>query len=265
VLITDARHIVALPLARTLAGAGAASIHIGLPEPWKPLPLREALLAVPGVRLVELDVTSERSVADLAAALAGKIEIVVNTADLPRPGGLLAPPAQGQARAMSEVVALGLMRLARAFGPAMTGRGADGDLGAVAWVNLLSVFGCASPPDWAGYGAAHAAALALSRALRAELGHGGVRLVTVLTGPTEDAWFQTLDPPHVAGSTLAGARRWSSATWPATWSHDWKRIPRQWSANWHAGGCHDTGSAGACCRACRRSGPGDRPDADAER
>jgi NAD(P)-dependent dehydrogenase (short-subunit alcohol dehydrogenase family)/uncharacterized OB-fold protein len=205
VLITDARHIVALPLARTLAGAGAASIHIGLPEPWKPLPLREALLAVPGVRLVELDVTSERSVADLAAALAGKIEIVVNTADLPRPGGLLAPPAQGQARAMSEVVALGLMRLARAFGPAMTGRGADGDLGAVAWVNLLSVFGCASPPDWAGYGAAHAAALALSRALRAELGHGGVRLVTVLTGPTEDAWFQTLDPPHVAGSTLAGA------------------------------------------------------------
>lgn len=205
VLITDARHVAALPLARALAEAGAASIHIGLAEPWKPLATRAALLAVPGVQLVDLDVTSDRSVADLAADLAGRVEIVVNTADLPRPGGLLAPAAQVQARLMSDVVALGLMRLARGFGPAMTGRGADGDRGAVAWVNVLSVFSRAHPPAWAGYGAAHAAALALSRTLRAELGRGGVRLVTVLTGPTEDEWFQTMDPPRVAGRALANA------------------------------------------------------------
>lgn len=205
VLITDARHIAALPLAQALARAGAASIHLGVAEPWKPLPGRAALLAVPGVRLVDLDVTSDRSVMDLVADLAGKVEILINTADLPRPGGLLAPAAQVQARAMSDVVALGLMRLARAFGPAMAGRGADGDRGAVAWVNVLSVFARAHPPGWAGYAAAHAAALALSHTLRAELGQGGVRLVTVLTGPTEDEWFQTMDPPRVAGKALATA------------------------------------------------------------
>jgi NAD(P)-dependent dehydrogenase (short-subunit alcohol dehydrogenase family)/uncharacterized OB-fold protein len=205
VLITDARHIVALPLAQALARAGAAAIHLGVPEPWKPLPARAALEGVPGVRLVDLDVTSEHSVTDLAADLAGKIEIIINTADLPRPGGLLAPAAQGEARAMQEVIVLGLMRLARAFAPALAGRGADGDRGAAAWVNLSSVFARAHPPGWAGYAAAHAAALALSHALRAELATGGVRLATVLSGPTEDDWFQTLDPPRVTGRALAEA------------------------------------------------------------
>lgn len=205
VLITDARHVMALPLAQALAQAGAVAIHLGVPDPWKPLATRDALAAVPGVQFVDLDVTSERAVADLAADLAGRIEIVINTADLPRPGGLLAPSAQGEARAMTDVVTLGLMRLARAFGPAMAARGADGDLGAVAWVNILSVFARAHPPEWAGYGAAHAGALALSHALRADLGAAGIRVMTVLTGPTEDDWFQPLDPPKVTGRALADA------------------------------------------------------------
>jgi NAD(P)-dependent dehydrogenase (short-subunit alcohol dehydrogenase family) len=205
ILVTDARHIAALPLAQALAEAGAAAIHVGVPEAWRPLPTRAAFQAVAGVRLVDLDVTSERSVNDLAADLAGRVEIVVNTADLPRPGGLMSPTAQTEARVMHDVVALGTLRLARAFGPAMMARGADGDRGAVAWVNLLSVFARAHPPGWAGYATAHAAGLALSQALRADLAAGGVRLATVLTGPTEDDAFQTLDPPRVTGRALAGA------------------------------------------------------------
>jgi len=205
VLITDARHVAVLPLARALAGAGAAAIHLGVPEAWKPLPARAAFEALPGVRLVGLDVTSDRSVTDLAADLAGRVEIVVNTTDLPRPGGLMAPAAQGDARAMHDSVALGMLRLARAFGPAMAARGADGERGAVAWVNLLSVLARAHPPGWAGYAAAHAAGLSMAQALRADLASGGVRVVTVLTGPTEDDAFQTLDPPHVTGRAVADA------------------------------------------------------------
>ncbi|MCB1342358.1 MAG: SDR family NAD(P)-dependent oxidoreductase [Pseudooceanicola sp.] len=205
VLITDARHVCALPLAQGLAKAGAVTIHCGLPEAWKPFPGRAALQAVPGVRIVPLDVISDRSVADAATDMAGRVEIVVNTADLPRPGGLLGPVAQVEARAMAETVQMGLLRLARAFGPALAGRGADGDKGGVAWVNVLSVFARAHPPGWAGYAAAHAAALALSHALRADLAAGGVRLVTVLTGPTEDGWFQTVDPPKVTARALADA------------------------------------------------------------
>jgi NAD(P)-dependent dehydrogenase (short-subunit alcohol dehydrogenase family)/uncharacterized OB-fold protein len=203
VLITDARHIAALPLARALAKAGAAAIYAGLPDQWKPLDTRAAFESVPGLSLVPLDVTSDRSVVDLAAQIGGKVEILVNTADLPRPGGLMGPSATVDARAATDTVAFGLLRLARGFGPAMAGRGADGTLGAVAWVNVLSVFAHAAPPALAGYSAAHAAALAFSHALRADLGQGGVRLLTVFAGPTDDPWFQTFPQPKVTGKALA--------------------------------------------------------------
>jgi len=204
VLITDARHIAALPLAQALARAGAAAIFVGVPDPWKPLDTRAALEAVPGLELVALDVTSDRSVNDLAVQIGGKVEILINTADLPRPGGLMGPTATVEARAAMETVAFGLMRLARGFGPTMAGRGADGTKGAVAWVNVLSVFAHAHPPALAGYAAAHAAALAISHALRADLAQGGVRLLTVFAGPTDDPWFQSFPQPKVTGTALAG-------------------------------------------------------------
>jgi NAD(P)-dependent dehydrogenase (short-subunit alcohol dehydrogenase family)/uncharacterized OB-fold protein len=203
ILITDARHIAALPLAQALLRAGAAGIYVGVPEAWKPLDTRAALERLPGVELVALDVTSDRSVADLAAQIGGKVEILINTADLPRPGGLMAPTATADARAAMDTVAFGLMRLARAFCPALAGRGADGDKGAVAWVNVLSVFAHAHPPQLAGYAAAHAAALAFSHALRADLAQGGVRLLTAFTGPTDDPWFQSFPQPKVTGKALA--------------------------------------------------------------
>lgn len=205
VLITDARHIAALPLAQALASEGAAAIWMGLPEAWKPLASRERLNAIPGLHLLPLDLGSDRSVEDLARDIGGKVEILINTADLPRPGGLLGPTAPTDTRAAMELLAFGLMRLARVFGPAMAGRGADGDLGAVAWVNLLSVFARAPAPGLAGYSAAHAAALAIGQSLRADLARGGVRLMTVLSGPTEDDWFQTFPNPRVSGKALAGA------------------------------------------------------------
>lgn len=208
VLITDARHVAALPLARKLAASGAAAIFMGLPEGWKPLENRADFEAVPGLRFVALDLASDRSVEDLARDIGGKVEILINTADHPRPGGLLAPAAAIHARASMEAVAFGLMRLARSFGPALAERGADGGAdapGAVAWVNVLSVFARATPSEMAGYAAAHAAALSLSHSLRAQLGGGGVRLMTVLTGPTEDDWFQLAPQPKVTGKALADA------------------------------------------------------------
>lgn len=208
VLITDARHVCALPLARKLAAEGAGGIFMGLPEGWKPLDNRTGFDAVPGLRFVPLDLASDRSVEDLARDIGGKVEIVINTADHPRPGGLMAPAAAIHARTCMEVVAFGQMRLARAFGPALAGRGADGGErapGAAAWVNILSVFARAAPPEMAGYAAAHAAALSLSHSLRAQLGAGGVRLMTVLTGPTEEDWFQLAPQPKVTGKALADA------------------------------------------------------------
>ena len=205
ILITDARHIAALPLAKALAAAGAAGIVAGVPEDWKPLAGQAALAAVPGLTLIPFDVTSDRSVEDAARQIAGKIEILINTSDHLRSSGIHAPSAAADSRAMMETVSFGLMRLARVFGPALSARCADGPRGAAAWVNVLSVFARVHPPALAGYAAAHAAALAFSHALRADLAKGGIRLMTVLTGPTEDEWFQAFPPPRVTGRQLADA------------------------------------------------------------
>ncbi|MGL4280208.1 MAG: SDR family NAD(P)-dependent oxidoreductase, partial [Albidovulum sp.] len=205
ILITDARHFAAPALTKALLAAGAAEVVLGLPEAWKPFPGRSRIEALPAARLEPLDLVSDRSVQDLAAQIGGKVEILINTADVLRPGGIHAPGAAVDARLAMETLAFGLLRLGRSFGPAMAARGADGARGAVAWVNVLSVFAHAHPPELAGYGAAHAAAVALSQSLRAELGQGGVQLMTVLTGPTEDEWFQRFPPPRVTGAALASA------------------------------------------------------------
>lgn len=205
VLVTDGRHPVAVALVARLKKAGAGSIFVGVPEVWKPFPAREALEKQDDVHLVPLDVTSETSAGDFARDYGAKIEIVINTADFIRPGSILAPGQINPARDAMEVIVFGMMRLAQALAPVMMSRGADGAAGAAAWVNLLSVYGEAHAPGFAAYGAAQAAALALSHALRAELGAGGVRLINVLTGPTDSEWFQTLPQPKVGQKAIADA------------------------------------------------------------
>lgn len=201
VLITDARHIAALPLAQALLKAGAAKVWLGLPESWKPYDA--ALESLPGAELLPLDLQSDRSVQDLATDIGAKLEILINTADLPRPGPALAPAAAAHARAMMEVTAFGLMRLMQAFAPVMAMRGADGLAPARTWVNLLPVFARVPHPGFAGYAAAHAAALALTPSLRAILGQGGVRLLTAFTGPTDTDWFDAFPHPKLTGPAIA--------------------------------------------------------------
>ncbi|MBN9023584.1 MAG: SDR family oxidoreductase, partial [Rhizobiales bacterium] len=139
VLVTDGRGPVGLAVAKAMGAAGAAHVFVGIRDLWKPFPERDALAALPNVALVPLDVTDERSVAAAAADLGGKTDILVNTAAHVRPGGLAGMRIADLRDAM-ESDALGLARLAAAFGPAMAGRGADGTNNAVAWVNCLSVY-----------------------------------------------------------------------------------------------------------------------------
>ena len=97
----------------------------------------------------------------------------------------------------------GLLRLAQEFGPAMRARGADGQSGAVAWVNLLSIFALSNFPPHGTYSASKAAVLSLAQCLRAELGPAGVRVINVLPGPIDDEWNQELPPPKIAPARLA--------------------------------------------------------------
>jgi NAD(P)-dependent dehydrogenase (short-subunit alcohol dehydrogenase family)/uncharacterized OB-fold protein len=203
VLITDARNENSVALAKAFADAGATTIFVGEPEGWRPYPHRAALAAIANVAIVPLDVTDTQSVTELAGEIGGKTDILVNNARFIRPGGIMDRGDTVFARDEFETNVLGLMRLAQAFGPAMRNRGADGVNSAAAWVNILSVYAYANMRAYGVFSASNAAALSLSQCLRAEMAPGGVRVLNVYTGPTEDEWHQPLPPPKVAPSALA--------------------------------------------------------------
>ena len=203
VLITDGKSAVGQALVRALAAAGADLIWVGYAEPWKKFPGLAELSDLPQVSLVPLDVTDARSVQQLAAEIGGKVDILVNNAEVHRAHGIGSRYGTETARSELEVNYLGLLRLAQDFGPVMRARGADGQSSAVAWVNVLSVFALSSFPSHGTYSASKAAAHSLSQCLRAEMRPAGVRVVNVYPGPIDDDWNQLLPPPKLSPAALA--------------------------------------------------------------
>jgi len=203
VLVTDGRTAIGQAIARAMVGAGAAKVFVGLGEPWKPFAEGAKLSALKGVEIVPLDLGDDASVRDLAADIGGKVDILVNTTEHIRPGGLVEAHNGHALRNGFETAVMGLARLARSFGPAMRARGADGTGNAVAWVNLLSVYALTSWPAFGAYSASQAAALSIAQSLRAELRPGGIRVVNVFSGPIDTEWFQDVPPPKVAPAALA--------------------------------------------------------------
>ncbi len=205
VLVTDARSAVGQACIRAFAEAGSAIIFAGLAEPWKPCSDLDVLRKMSGLEIMTLDVTNGDTITELAAEIGARVDIVVNTAEHVRPGGILDRPGITVAREELETGYLGLVRLAQAFAPVMRFRGADGTHAACAWVNVLSIFAQANWPAYGAFSAAQAAQLSASHALRAELRPGGVRVVNVFTGPLDTNWFQTVPPPKVTPTQVAKA------------------------------------------------------------
>lgn len=204
-LVTDGKSATGQAVAHAMVKAGADLVWVGHAEPWKKLPGLAELAALPQVALVPLDVTDERSVSTLAGQIGGKVDIVVNTAELHRGFGIAARRGTDVAKAEMEVNYLGLLRLAQCFGPALKGRAADGATHATAWVNLLSIYALANFPPHGTFSASKAAALSLAQCLRAEMRAAGIRVVNVFPGPIDDEWNQNLPPPKLAPAALASA------------------------------------------------------------
>jgi NAD(P)-dependent dehydrogenase (short-subunit alcohol dehydrogenase family)/uncharacterized OB-fold protein len=205
VLVTDGKTPVGQAVVRALRKAGADLVWVGHSEPWKKAPGLDEIAALPGVALVPLDVSDERSVTELAGQIGGKVDIVVNTAELHRGFGISGRRGTDVAKAEMEVNYFGLLRLAQAFGPALRGRSADGATHASAWVNVLSIYALANYPAQGTFSASKAAALSLSQCLRAEMRPAGVRVVHVFPGPVDDEWNQNMPPPKVSPAALASA------------------------------------------------------------
>lgn len=204
VLVTNGRSAVGQEAVAALKAAGAATVFVGVAEPWKPFAGEDALRAQ-GANIVPLDLGDEKSVTNLAADIGGKVDILVNTSEHVREGGLLTRRGTGTLRDEIDQSYLGFVHLAQAFGPAMRMRGSDGVNSAAAWVNVLSIYALANWPAYGAYSASQAACLSLSHCLRAELRPGGVKVVNVFTGPLDTEWFQTVPPPKVAPRVVANA------------------------------------------------------------
>lgn len=206
VLVTDGMSATGQALVRALAKAGAELIWVGHAEPWKRHGSGlDDIAQIEPASLVPLDLTDTRSVEELAGAIAGKVDIVVNNAELHRSYGIAARRGLDVARAEMDINYFGLLRLAQAFGPALKGRSADGSASAVAWVNLLSIYALANFPPHGTYSASKAAAYSLAQCLRAEMRPAGIRVVNVFPGPIDDEWNQNMPPPKVTPAALANA------------------------------------------------------------
>jgi NAD(P)-dependent dehydrogenase (short-subunit alcohol dehydrogenase family)/uncharacterized OB-fold protein len=205
VLITDGRNATGQAMAKAMATAGASIIFVGVADPWKPFPGEAALRAIPNVEIVSLDITDSQSVADVAGEIAHRVDILVNTAEHPRIGGIMHRHGMTIAREEMDIRYFGLLRLAQHFGPTMRARGADGVNAAAAFVNLLSVHALMSWPQFGAFSAAEAACLSAAQALRAELRGGGVKVLNMFAGPLDTEWFQSVPPPKLAPPALATA------------------------------------------------------------
>jgi NAD(P)-dependent dehydrogenase (short-subunit alcohol dehydrogenase family)/uncharacterized OB-fold protein len=205
VLITDGKTAVGQAAARAFIKAGADIVWVGHAEPWKKFPGLAELAALPQVTLVSLDVSDERSVNELAGEIGGKVDIVVNTAQVHRSFGIAARQGTDVAKAEMEINYFGLLRLAQAFGPALKGRSTDGANHATAWVNVLSIYALTNFPPHGTFSASNAAALSLAQCLRAEMRPAGIRVINVFPGPVDDEWNQNMPPPKLSPAALASA------------------------------------------------------------
>jgi NAD(P)-dependent dehydrogenase (short-subunit alcohol dehydrogenase family) len=205
VLITDGRTSVGQAMAKAFSDAGASIVFVGLADPWKPFPGMDGLRKIERVDIVPLDLTDSESVTELAEQNGARIDIVVNTAEHIRAGGVVDRHGLTIAREEIDVRYLGLLRLAQAFGPILRSRGADGVNSAAAFVNLLSVHALMNWPAYGSYSATEAACLSAAQCMRAELRPGGVKVMNVFFGPLETEWFQTVPPPKVTPAVLANA------------------------------------------------------------
>ena len=121
ILVTDGKTEVGQALVKALVKAGADIVWVGHAEPWKKLPGLDDITALTPVTLVPLDLTNGRSVSELAGEIGGKVDIVVNNAEVHRAFGIAARRGTDAAQAEMDINYFGLLRLAQEFGPALKG------------------------------------------------------------------------------------------------------------------------------------------------
>ncbi|MCI0486399.1 MAG: SDR family NAD(P)-dependent oxidoreductase [Blastocatellia bacterium] len=204
VLITGANRGLGRALALACARRGAAEV-IACARRTETLDalLSEATGLQTRITPVQLDITKQEEVTS-AAEQSGRVDILINNAGIAVFGGVLKAELEDLEREV-EINYLGVIRMVRAFAPAMA------DFGDGVIVNIASQLGKVNLPALGTYCATKAALLSLSQAMRGDLAPAGVRVISVLPGTLDTDMSRGFDipkmPPLAAAEEILEAIR----------------------------------------------------------
>jgi NAD(P)-dependent dehydrogenase (short-subunit alcohol dehydrogenase family) len=165
---------------------------------------RPELVDIPGVEVLQLDITDQASV-EAAAAIATDVTLLVNNAGIATQGSMLTGDLADARREM-DTHYWGNLAMVRAFAPVIEGNGG----GAI--VNVLSALSWFAHPGSGGYAAAKAAEWNMTNAVRLELGPKGVSVQGLHLGAADTdimAGYEgpMVDPADVARASLDGVEQ----------------------------------------------------------
>ena len=179
-LVTGANRGIGLAFTRELLARGARKVYAGARDP--------ATLMLPGVEPVRLDVTKPDEIA-AAAARAGDVTLVINNAGIGHLGGFLAPDSEEAARRQFETNFFGVLRVSKAFAPALKANGGG------ALLNVLSIVSWVNGGQLAAYAASKSAAWSLTNALRHELAAQKTQVLALHMAFVDTDLVRALDGP----------------------------------------------------------------------
>lgn len=180
VLVTGANRGIGLAFTRELLARGARKVYAGAREP--------SSVTQTGVQPLRLDVTKTEDVA-AAAALASDVTLVINNAGIAQPGGFLGDDSEAVARRMMETNFFSVLRVSKAFAPALAKNGGG------ALLNVLSVASWVNGGELAAYAASKSAAWSLTNALRHELAAQKTQVLGLHMGYVDTDLTRGLDAP----------------------------------------------------------------------
>ncbi|CAH0239807.1 SDR family oxidoreductase [Plantibacter cousiniae (nom. nud.)] len=176
---------------------------------------RPDLVDIPGVEVLQLDITDQASVA-AAAEIATDVTLLVNNAGIATQGSMLTDDLADARREM-DTHYWGNLAMVRAFAPVIEANGG----GTI--VNVLSALSWFAHPGSGGYAAAKAAEWNMTNAVRLELAPKGVTVQGLHLGAADTdimAGYDgpMVDPADVARASLDGVAAGASEVVVDDWS-----------------------------------------------
>jgi short-subunit dehydrogenase len=194
-LVTGANGGVGTAFVEALLAAGAARIYAAArkPESLASLVSRATQQIIP----IQLDLTDAQSIADVASQYKDVTLLVNNAGVALNYGGFVTALDLNSARAEMDVNYFGTLTMSQAFAPILKHNGG----GAI--VNVLSILAKATAPVLGTYSASKAAALALTKGIRAELAAQGTLVVAVMPGTIDTNMSKNYPGPKVSPTEVA--------------------------------------------------------------